>query len=308
MNKIEKNNKMKNTTEIEMSSYPNTDKIRRVIRLKPSEKLLKTSISHIKQKITADLESEFKSIKERSQHLANIAAPMRTLIEQNPRAVASLDALQKLAKEEQQQWAEIFKERAAWEPTRTFSFTANPGFQIIAPPYDLEWQVGPLFVHKDTGKMNVFNVNGESAAAVGVFLSSPVRSLVRVAPYAPFDFQWSGFSLGAPASTKGSVGVIVYDYGNDDPLPAYDYRAVIWNVQFGITPRDKGSGFSDVSGALLRDVLITMEPGNWYLVWVWCAVLAHSALVEGIASFAGGGINCSVPFIFVEAGPVPNVR
>jgi hypothetical protein len=296
------------TIENVTSNYPNEDRGHRVTRATPSEKLLETSVLRIKQKITEEIEREFESMKERSQHLANITAPMRTLIEQDPRAVASLNALHKLAKGEHLRRVEVLKERVTSGAAETFSFTANPGFQIIAPPYDVEWHLFHdiyqffNFADMNTGEMMARHFNGQAAAAVGVWLSSPVRSLVRVAPFAPFTYYWSGLVL-APGTTRGSVGVVVYV--NDDPQPAFDYRANVWDVSLYYNQSNSGS--STVGRELSRDVLIPMEPGNQYLVWVWCSVLGHTSSAQESWHLVGGGIECEVPFIVINAGPPPHI-
>jgi hypothetical protein len=125
--------------------------------------------------------------------------------------------------------------------------------------------------------------------------------------------MWSGFDYNVPAWVRGSVGVVVYM--NDDPRPAHDYQAELWNAHFDFAGyRAKGSGSSTVSAEIGRDVLISMEPDNSYLVWVWCAVVAHSqATVDdtasgGTAGFANGSIDCEVPFMIIDAGPANYVR
>jgi hypothetical protein len=296
------------------SKYLNADKVSRVIRRPPSETLLKAAATHFEQRMTGELERELESIKSQVQHLGNISAPLRTLIERDSRAVASLHALDQLAHDDQKQRVDVFEKRSDRGSLQTFSFTANPGFQIIAPPYDLDWSSEgnalPLWgADKNTGQIKVFSGNGAAGAAIGVYLSSPDRSLAHITPFAPFTYQWSGFDFNVPAWCNGSVGVVVYVDG--DPRPAYDYRAALWNAHFDFPGfRDKGSWSSTISRDLPRDVLITMEPSSSYQVWVWCSVVAHSfaSEAEGKAGTAFGGIDCDVPFMIVDAGPAPNIR
>jgi hypothetical protein len=292
------------TTGIAVSTAYSAGVMPRVARVTAHDALVETSIVHFERQVAAESGRESESAREWAGHLSSAAAPMRALIDRDPRAVASLDALQTLAAEEYLRRAEVFDARAAVEGSRTLSFTASPGFQVIAPPYDLAWTSGMMFANKDTGKLVATHSNGESTTAVGAFLTSPVRSLVRVAPFAPFSYLWGGFERGAPVFTRGSVGVVVYAAG--DPRPALDYRAELWKTW--IAGRDSGSGSSTIGEALRRDVLITMEPGTEYLVWVWCSVASRSTLVSGHEGFASGQIACEVPFMVVDAGPAPYVR
>lgn len=276
-------------------------------RMTPPEALLTTSTLHFKQKMSADAEREKYSIENRVEHLAKITTPLRRLIEQSPDAVTSLKVLHQFAKEEKQQRTQIFKERAALRSPQTLSFTANYGFQIIAPPYDLEWHHGDYAsARRNTGEIFANSIIGDGTAAIGVFFSSPVRSLVRVAPFAPLAYDWSVIAYDVPVVTRGSVGIVVYINGN--PRPAFDYRANLWDTYLNFPPlsRDGASGSSTVGEALSRHVLITVEPGNTYLLWIWCSV--YSSAREGHLSFDGGYINCDIPFMVVDAGPPPLLR
>ena len=297
------------TTETVMSSYPNANRVHQVTRVTPSDKLLATSVLHIEQKITAELEREFKSIQESTQHLANAVAPMRALIEQDHRAVTSLDALHKLAKEEQQRRVEVFKQATTPELVRTFSFTANPGFNVLVPPYDVEWStgVGPFVkADKASGELVCSITHGFVAAAVGVFLSSPVKASVRFSPVAPFSYTWTHFPFRGPTSGKGGVGVLAYC--NEDKQPFLENGVLLWNDSRDFpAPIASGSGDSFVSAALPRYVLMMMEPGNTYLVWVWCWEMAHNSTTDGHEGLVLDEIRCTVPFIVVDAGPPPHI-
>ena len=250
-------------------------------------------------------------MKERAQHFANVFEPLRTLIVRDASAAASLDALHQLVQKEQERRDAVFAERSAGQSLQLFSFTANPGFQIIAPPYDLDWSSQPSVLpvwgsDKNTGKIKVLQIqSGATGAAVGVILSSPVRSLVRVAPFAPYTYQWSGFDKTTPAGSSGSAGIVVYI--NEDSKPAYDHRTELWNVHFDFPGfRDRGSNSSTIGRDLSRDVLISMEPGSSYQVWVWCSIVAH--IPADFLGYVAGQIECDVPFFVIDAGPPLNIR
>ncbi len=282
-------------------NYANIAWENRVTRVPPTEKLLKTSIYHIKQMVTAELEREFEPTKQSVQRLANLFAPIRTLIEQDQHAVTALDEIRKLAKQKQQQRIEDLT-RTVPQPLN-FSFTANPGFDIIVPPYDVEWSTGALSkADKASGKFGIQILSeGFNAAGVGVFLSSSVKSLVRFSPMVPFDYSWTNSPLLGPVSSQGSIGVVAFY--NEKPQPFLDRRAVVWNDtrEFLGWPTlgafDSGSSFF---AQTLGDVLILMEPGNTYLVWIWCWGFCH---LHQSAAFAD--ISCTAPFIVVDSGPAP---
>ena len=300
------------TSEPEKPTSLESDRLGRVLRVPAPAHLLEASISTFQQKMAAELEGELRSIKDQVRHSANITAPLRTLIAHDARAKASLDALYQHSRQEEERRLLAAADLRTPRLT-TFEFTAQPGFQMIVPPYDLDWSnkpsAYPLYgANKTLGHIKVFALDGVLSAAVGVFLSSPVRSLVNISPFAPFTYQWSGFDYNVPAWIRGSVGVVVYGEGT---LPAYDFRAEVWNARLDYPgQRDSGSGSSTVGRELPRDVLITMEPDVLYQLWVWCCIVAHSQAseTEGTGGLALGQIDCHVPFMVIDAGPAPIVR
>jgi len=303
-----------------MTNFANIAGENRVTRVPPSEKLLATSISHLKQKITAKLKGEYASFEQNAQHLAKAFSPIRTLIEQDPHAVASLDVLYKLAKKDQRRRIQADKQLIDPGLATTFTFTANPGsFSVIAPPYDVQWTTpdspksAVTRASKDTGELYCQLISGgryDRAAAVGVFLSSPVRSLVRFSPVAPFSWSWELWNqYGQGTSTKGGVGVMAYL--NADSKPFLDKQAILWN-ESRVNPSlgEKDFGGSWISAALFPGtVSILMEPGNTYLVWVWCWVMRHTWVWRYTPELGTvyAKIGCSVPFIVVDSGPPPHI-
>lgn len=289
--------------------------IHEVKRAAPSKTVLKASAARFKKKMTAELGKEIEAIKVQAQHMARIGAPLHALVEQDRRAVASRAALDRFVEKDQKLRLERLAELSRRDSFQTFSFTANSGFQVIAPPYDMEWTTnegqGLGLADKSRGSLRALSANGIAGAGVSVFLSSPVRSLVRVTPFAPLTYFWEGYCYNVSTWCSGTVGVVVYVDRN--PQPLHDVRARLWDAHLSFPGyHDSGSGSTTVGRELPRDVVITMEVGSTYELWVWCNVLVHSQWFGSETEIKVGSswaeINCNVPFMVMDASPPPVVR
>src|ERR1700730_8152585 len=204
---------------------------RRINRVELSQKLRATSVSHINQFVTRTVEAHRRSVAPLARHLQIVTAPIRKLVERDPKAVASLNALRKIALEKQRTRIRAFKHRSAPSiTTRNFIFPSTPGFSLIVPPYDVSWQTGSYgWADKTTGQFMAFSMEGYSSSAVGVFVSSPVRSLVRIAPEAPFDYEGGcAIAFVGPAHTSGGVGIVAFAL--NDPRPALNESRFLWDI------------------------------------------------------------------------------
>jgi hypothetical protein len=263
-------------------------------------------VSRLETSITAVIESELAAMHETARHLDNISAPIRKLIDADRRALASVKALHKTATKDHDVRVEAIRKGIASEATTAFDFTTNPGWQVLTPPYDIGWRTGAGFADKSAGELIVFVGDGFSAAAVGVFLTVTKRSLVRVRPIAPFDFNWANIAFRGPASSKGGVGML--GYFNRDPQPFLDRRGSLWSDAKVPPNSGNGSGSGQLADRLSGDVLILMEPGNTYLVWAWAWGAGHMTAQEDSLSLSLASITCRVPLIVVDAGPAPVVN
>lgn len=294
------------TTENVMPRHFNAKREQRVTRVTMPQELREKSILRLEERITPELERKFQSVRESTRYLANAAAPLRALVEQDQHAAASLDALHKLASEEQQRLVGAVGQHTVSGPLRTFNFTANPGFTILAPPYDVEWTTGAAYADQYRGELSCLVVGGFVAAAVGVFLSSPVPSFIRFSPEAPVSYSWAHWPYRGPVSGKGGVGMLAYR--NDEPQPFLEKEALLWSDSRNFpSPAAGDSGASFVSAALPGDFLMPMEPDHTYIVWIWCWGMAHTSVVEGHEGIAFDEIQCSIPFIVIDSGPAQHI-
>jgi hypothetical protein len=276
-------------------------------RMTLSDRMLKTANSAAKKTITNRLQSEYASLKNGVELMAAANAPVRALLEKDSRAVAAHGKLNELFHAERQLRMEAF--RKGQTPILKFELQMNPGFDVMVPPYDLEWGMGASSADKDKGEFKALIVNGYSAAAVGVVLSSPVRAAVRFSPIVPFSYYWMNWPFSGPASSQGGVGVLAY--ANKDTQPFIDKRAVLWHdwrdYPMPIARDDGGDFFATTPP--LGDILLQVEPGNTYQMWMWCWGMGHSVSDADRASTTLSEIRCRMPFVVVDAGPpLPPVR
>jgi hypothetical protein len=277
-------------------------------RVPLTNKLQQTAVSQLRDTIKKSSEKERRSIQEVHRHLFNAGAPIRKLLESNQKALSAVKSLQKTALKDHHRRIKAFKHANVPQiSTRDFTFPSTPGFSIIVPPYDVAWQTGAGFSDK-TGSFEVIIGNDFSAAAVGVSISSPVRTLVRFAPEAPFSYAWSDVSFGAPTTTTGGVGIVAFLPNN--PRPVLEERCTLWNDTRGWVAGDynNGSGASFVAAALPGDFLLLMEADVQYLVWTWCFGSAVMVTQGQYLSLTLSEIQGQIPFIALDPGPVPYVR
>jgi hypothetical protein len=267
-----------------------------VTRVSPSEELLKNSVSQFEHTILAKAERE----RVFSEHIAQTFAPSHKLIHQDPQAAASFQALDRLVKDDHQLHLEA--DHKFHEPSlpETFNFTVGPAGRFITPPYDLQWttpeapSVGATRADKLTGALHCQLISGgrwDRTAAVGVFLSTPIRSFVRLTPFGRINFRWQQWSV-TPGGSNGGVGVVVYT--NANPNPTLVRHANVWSEwQPNPVSGVGASGVSNFEGALLGGVTILMEPGNTYQFWMmyW----TNRSTPNVYTTITGG-----VPFLLVE--------
>ena len=275
-------------------------------RARPSRTALKSAVSRFEKSVTSALETELASLTETARHLGNLGAPIRKLIGQDRRALASARALQKATERAYKRRADAIRKGVFVEPATAFDFTADPGWQMLAPPYDVSWGTGAGFGDKSDGKLIVLVADGFSAAGVGVFLSVTKRSLVRFRPIAPYNDDWANIAFRGPASSKGGVGVL--GYFNNDSTPFLDRRGSLWNDAQIPPNTGNGSGSGQLADLLWGDVLVLMDPGNTYLLWTWVWGMGHMSAADDRLSLSLAQITCRVPAIVVDAGPAPVVR
>lgn len=275
-------------------------------RVRPSRKLLDSAVSRLEKGVTAALDGEFAALAGTARHLENLGAPIRKLVDRDRRARASARALFTLAERAHKRRVDAIRKGLFEEPATTFNFTADPGWQMLAPPYDLAWGTGAAFGDKFSGKLLALVGDGFSAAGVGVFLTVTKRSLVRIRPIAPYNFDWGNIAFRGSASSKGGVGVLVY--ANSDPRPVVDRRGSLWNDAQVPPNSGHGSGSGHLADRLWGDVLVLMEPGGTHLVWTWIWGIGRMSASEERLSLSLAQITCRVPAIVVDAGPVPVIR
>lgn len=271
-------------------------------RVKPSRKVLAAAVSRFEASVTAALETELASLTDTARHLENVSAPIRKLLDQDRRALSSVKALHKITERAHKQRVDAIRKGIFEEPATAFNFTADPGWQMLAPPYDVSWGTGAAWGDKFDGKLIALIGDGFSAAGVGVFLSVTKRSLVRFRPIAPYNYDWGNIAFRGPASSKGGVGVLGYVSTNSQPF--LDRRGSLW-ADAQIPPNSgNGSGSGQLADRLWGDVLITMDPGNTYLLWTWVWGMGRMSATEERLSLSLAQITCRVPAIVVDAGPV----
>jgi len=275
-------------------------------RIKLSRKIFDAAVSRFETTVTGVLESELASMSETARHLDNVSAPIRTLIDGDRRAIASVKSLHKISEEKHRRHVEAIRKGIIAGPSTAFNFTADPGWQMLAPPYDVNWGTGAAFADKADGKMTVLVGDGFSAAGVGVVLSVTRRSLVRVRPIAPYHYDWGNIAFRGPASSKGGLGVLAYF--NRDAQPFLDKRGHLWSDSQLPPNTGNGKGSGHLADTLSGDVLITMDPGNNYLVWTWAWGMGHMTAQEDRLSLSLAQISCRVPAIVVDAGPALVIR
>ena len=275
-------------------------------RVRPSRKALVVAVSRFEKSVTAALETELASLTDTARHLDYISAPIRKTIDQDRRALSSAKALQKIAEKAHKRRVDAIRKGVFEEPATAFNFTADPGWQVLAPPYDVSWGTGAGFGDKSDGKMFALIGDGLSAAGVGVFLSITKRSLVRFRPIAPYNYNWGNIAFRGPASSKGGVGVL--GYFNNNSQPFLDRRGSLW-IDSQVPPNTgNGSGSGHLADRLWGDVLILMDPGNTYLLWTWVWGMGRMSAQENRLSLSLAQITCRVPAIVVDAGPAPVIK
>lgn len=275
-------------------------------RVRPSRKALDAAVSRFEKSVSTALETELASLTDTARHLGNLSAPIRKLIDRDRRAVASVKALHKKTEREHKRRVDAIRKGIFEEPATAFDFMANPGWQMLAPRYDVSWGTGAGFGDKSDGKLIVLIAEGFSAAGVGVFLSVTKRSLVRFRPIAPYNYNWGNVAFRGPASSKGGVGVL--GYFNNDAQPFLDRRGFLWNDAQVPPNAGNGSGSGHLADLLWGDVLVLMDPGNTYLLWTWVWGMGHMSAREDRLSLSLAQITCRVPAIVVDAGPAPVIR
>jgi hypothetical protein len=277
-----------------------------LMRMKPTKKVLDAALSRFERSVTATLETELASLSETARHLDNISAPARKLLEQDRRAIASAKALYKSTEAAHKKRVDAIRKGIFAEPATAFNLTADPGWQMLAPRYDLSWGTGAGFGDKFDGKLFVLVADGFSAAGVGVFLSVTKRSLVRFRPIAPYNYDWGNIAFRGPASSKGGVGVL--GYLNNSPQPFFDRQGLLWNDAQIPPNTGNGRGSGHLVDRLWGEPLIVMDPGNTYLMWTWVWGMGRMFTQEDRLSLSLAQITCRVGAIVVDAGPVPVIK
>jgi hypothetical protein len=274
-------------------------------RVRPPRKVLDAAVSRFEKSVTAALESDLSSITNNARHLENVTAPLGVLIGNDRRAIASMKALYKIADDAHTRRVDAIRKGIVEEPATTFNFTADPGWQMLAPPYDVSWGTGAAFGDKFDGKLLALIGDGFAAAGVGVFLSVTKRSLVRFRPIAPYGYDWGNFAFRGPASSRGGVGML--GYINNSSQPFLDRRGSLWTDTQVPGNTGNGSGSGQLADRLWSDVML-MDPGNTYLLWTWVWGMGRMSAQEERLSLSLAQITCRVAAIVVDAGPVPVIR
>jgi hypothetical protein len=76
----------------------------------------------------------------------------------------------------------------------------------------------------------------------------------------------------------GAMDRLALSYVDNDPRPAYDYRAALWNAHFDFPGfRDKGT-IIDGYQRSFKGCFDNDGAGSSYQVWVWCSVVTHSRI------------------------------
>ena len=114
----------------------------RLRRVRPSASALREAVARFEKTVTSTLETELASVTENARHLDNLGAPVRKLIGQDRRALASARALRRVTERTHKQRTDAIRKGVFPEPATAFDFTADPGWQMLAPPYDVSWRTG----------------------------------------------------------------------------------------------------------------------------------------------------------------------
>jgi hypothetical protein len=189
---------------------------------------------------------------------------------------------------------------------QTLQFTVPLGSRVLAPPYDKEWSVGTAFAFGavSDGKVTVMAADEPSSAAVGLYLTADQPTEAAITPIGTFGFVClTAQNLPALRST-GGLGMTVYI--DSDEQPAISRQATLWNLN-GLSLQTSVSGNGRIADAAspatglgpvpLAPMIIRMDPGRRYLLWVWGWQVSHQT-----SDFLGL-MNVTMPLVTVDAGP-----
>jgi hypothetical protein len=166
--------------------------------------------------------------------------------------------------------------------------------------------------------------NGFSGAGVGLYLSSPTPADVTVTPNDDYGFSNLVFGPTPSLFSQGGLGITVYL--NEDKSPIFLRLVQLWDNRGNIytgplvrddrgnvvrLPDDAGTGTGSIAAAAspptpgtfripLAPILLRLQPGNRYLMWVWCWQRIHSRMDEATYFSA---LDVRMPAVTVCAGP-----
>lgn len=188
----------------------------------------------------------------------------------------------------------------------TFELTVPFGSRVISPPYDKEWATGSAlaFGAKIDGKYSVLAADEPSSAAIGIYLTVDRPADVAITPGGTYAFNCLAAQDMPALRSTGGLGLMAYVDSN--PEPSLEREAMLWNVN-GLSLTTSFSGSGQISDAhsppvglgpvYLAPLILRMDPGHRYLIWVWGWQV--SSQTQGFF----GLLNVDMPFVTVDAGP-----
>jgi hypothetical protein len=189
---------------------------------------------------------------------------------------------------------------------QTLEFTIPVGSRVIAPPYDEEWSKGTGFAFggKIDGKFTVAASDEPSSAAIGLYLSADQSVDVAITPTGTYSFACLAPQNLPALRSMGGLGLMVYV--DNEAQPAYSREVTLWNLN-GLSLATSVSGKGRIADAAsppiglgpvyLAPLIIRMNPGRRYLMWMWGWQVSQQT--QGFL----GLLSVSMPLVTVDAGP-----
>lgn len=234
------------------------------------------------------------------------SAPLRSLMEADPQAMAALRELDPVAREMLNDGVKTRQAPLKHAATDALleMLEMHPGAEdsVLAPPYDVEWTAPGGLADRRLGTFRASaDQNGPfiSGAGLGVFLTSPAATRVRLSAHLALNYEcFAGVSgTAAFGQTNSAVltGILV---ARDDGEVTVDLRWLldmqIVNGPFGRWGIDTGDVY--IGNTPIGNPEFQMEAGRTYAAW-------HYGLVDvfGPAGFTAlGRIDGRMPFIVVH--------
>jgi len=171
-------------------------------------------------------------------------------------------------------------ERERADSMKPLRIAVRPGCRVVGTPYDVDWSLngGFGFFSRHDGNVTIVGLEGESAAGVGLYLTSDTDVDLLITPHG--DYSWSWFSVeDAPTwRSGGGLGLAIYDTSQATPLHAS--RARLWSFSGtkaftggkgdGLIPNASSPAQAGTFGPVpLAPVIVRVRAGRQLLVWVW---------------------------------------